>query len=100
MIRLLAPALLLVALFSGCSTSLDSPPSNDLTLTQALADLQSLHAPDGANPQQFAELKDALARTLQSSGTAKFTASAPKALSGDVADLTLTPQGGGQARLD
>lgn len=69
-------------------------PATQLDVNSALAELNRLEAPAGGNPEQFAELKSALASALRSSGARKFTSAAPGGASGAVADLTFVASGG------
>jgi hypothetical protein len=105
-IALAAFSLLLALIFSACghharsnspSVSTAAPPS--ISLTNALAELDALAAPKGADPAVFASLKDALRKALLSRGKGKLASAPPTGAANSVHDLALTAAGGGSYNL-
>jgi PKD repeat protein len=81
---------------SGAPQEPDQSAVNARALAETLRQLDALPNPAGADPQHWAELKDAFRRLL-TKGKSKFSCQAPGSGRSQVDDLTVTAGGGGNA---
>jgi hypothetical protein len=100
----LIAALILVAcgqesrrISSSAAINPQSPASFDLS--DALAELDAMQTPKGAEPAVFAQLKAALRAALIASGEEKLVSTPPTGPANAVPDLTVTDTGGGTADI-
>jgi len=93
---------------TGCGGSshrveLPIQAATDVSLDEALAELDALETPEGVEEALFAELKDALASLLttnnQKPTTARFASAPPTGEANRVSDLSITDNGDGTFTL-
>ncbi len=86
--------LLVIALFASCGGS-PAIPANGTSVQDAIAELDAMHAPQGADAAVFASLKDALRDALLSRGNGKLVATPPTGTENAIPDLVITDNGNG-----
>jgi hypothetical protein len=96
-----------VAAISACShkrtfASLQGATSTqprEISLTDALTELNALPVPDGVKPEVFKQLKDALNKALRAKGTSKISCTPPTNPVSAIPDLALADHGDGTMDL-
>lgn len=91
--------ILIVAAFAGCAGNQSAPERDSISLNDALAQIDALPTPDGANAGDFAQLKTALAASLQASGKTKFASAIPPGNMSEVTDLSAAAGNPGEVNL-
>jgi len=75
------------------------PFTSELSLAEALAELDALTTPEGVEPEVFALLRTELARQLREQTARKFASRPPQGDANRVTNLAVLDQGGGTFRL-
>jgi uncharacterized delta-60 repeat protein len=97
----LIAALLLIACGQSSNRRLPSAAFHPaiISLSDALAELDAMQAPEGADPAVFAQLKDSLRTALFARGVDKLISRPPTGAANAVPDFAITDAGGGTADL-
>jgi len=99
---LYAGALLVLVSAYGCGGQKSTPPilaTEEVSLYEALAELNALKTPEGVDPALFAQLKDELAKQLSAKSVSKIVASPPTGEANRVTGLTIADNGDGTFTL-
>jgi hypothetical protein len=101
-------ALIAVLLLAACgqesrnaafSTAIAPQSNASINFSESLAELNALRAPEGADPEVFAQLKAALHAALLGQEAAKLVSTPPTGAANAVPDFAMTDTGGGNADL-
>jgi PKD repeat protein len=96
----LTTALFAVLILFACGqSSQHRGHSASVSISSALAQLDAMRTPEGADAKVFAALKDALRAALISKGEGKLVSTPPTGAANTIADFKITPAGGGTADL-
>jgi hypothetical protein len=89
-----------ILLFScGESRTTKLSPHNTQTLSSALAELEKMAVPKGADPLVFEQLRSALCSALIARGDEKITSTPPTGVASTIPDLALADYGDGTMNL-
>jgi uncharacterized delta-60 repeat protein len=86
--------LIVIAFFVSCGGR-QAAITNETSIQGAIAELDSMVTPKGADPAIFNRLKDALRTALLSRGDGKLVATPPTGAANAIPDLVITDIGGG-----
>ncbi len=86
--------ILVIAMAASCGGG-PVAPANGTSVQDAIAELDAMVVPQGADPAVFASLKDALRTALLARGNGKLVATPPTGVENAIPDLVITDNGDG-----